>query len=93
VISNLSVDIILGDAFLELNDGAIHRGDKILSLLNGMIQVPLCPRGPLQIIAIRPYKVTIPPNSQQILQVQFPYCRTNKVLILEPLDNKNAMGF
>jgi len=93
VISNLSVDIILGDDFLELNDAIVHRGEKTFSLLNGMIQVPLCVRGPPQIIAIRPYEVTIPPNSQQIQQVQFPYCRTNKVLLLEPLDNQNAVGF
>jgi len=58
-----------------------------------MIQVPLCTRGPPQIVATTPYKVTIPPNSQQILQVQFPYCRTNKVLMLEPLDNQNVLGF
>jgi len=93
VISNLSVDIILGDDFLELNDAIIHREEKTFSLLNRMIQVPLCVCGPPQIIAISPYEVTIPPNSQQILQVQFPYCKTNKVLMLEPLDNKNAVGF
>jgi len=67
VISNLSVEIILGDHFLEMNDAVIHRGDKTFSLLNGMIQVLLCIRGPPQIIAITPYKITIPPNSQQIL--------------------------
>jgi len=93
VISNLSVDIILGDDFLDINDAIIHRGEKTFSLLKGMIQVPLCVRGPPQIIAITPYDVTIPPNSQQILQVQFPYCRTKKVLLLEPLDNQNALGF
>jgi len=87
VISNLSVDIILGDDFLDMNDAIIHRSEKTFSLLNGMIQVPLCVRGPPQIMAISPYEVTIPPNSQQILQVQFPYCKTNKVLRLEPLDN------
>jgi len=76
-----------------MNDAIIHRGEKTFSLLNGMIQVPLCVRGPPQILAISPYEVTIPPNSQQILQVQFPYCKTNKVLLLEPLDNKNAVGF
>jgi len=37
VISNLSVDIILGDDFLESNDAIIHRGEKTFSLLNGMI--------------------------------------------------------
>jgi len=38
VILNLSLDIILGDDFLEMNDAIIHRGDKTFSLLNGMIQ-------------------------------------------------------
>jgi len=93
VFSNLSIDIILEDDFLEINDAIIHKGDKTFSLLNGMIKVPLCVRGPPQIIAIPSYEITIPPNSQQILQVQFPYCRTNKVLMLEPLDNKNTFGF
>jgi len=46
VISNLSVDIILGGDFLEMNDAIIHRREKTFSLLNGMIQVPLCTRGP-----------------------------------------------
>jgi len=58
-----------------------------------MNQVPLCIRGPPHIIAITPYDITFPHNSQQVLQVQFPFCTTNKVLILEPLDNKNAVGF
>jgi len=93
VISNLSVDIILGDDFLEMSDAVNHRGDKTFSFLNEMIQVPLCIRGPPQIIAITPYEVTIPLNSQQVLQVQFPFCKTNKVLMLEPLDNQNAVGF
>jgi len=88
VISNLSVDIILGDDFLKMNDAIIHKGEKTFSLLNGMIQVPLFAIGPLQIVAITQYEVTIPPNSQQILQVKFPCCSTNKVLMLEPLDNK-----
>jgi len=44
VISNLSVDIILGDDFLEMNNAIFHRGEKTFSLLNGMIQVPLCTR-------------------------------------------------
>jgi len=87
------VDIIPGDDFLEMNDAIIHRGDKTFSLLNEMIQVPLCIGGPPQILAISPYNITIPPNSQQVLQVQFPSCKTNKVLMLEPLDNKNAVGF
>jgi len=34
VISNLSVDIILGDDFLKLNDAIIHCGEKTFSLLN-----------------------------------------------------------
>jgi len=34
VISNLSVDIILGDDFLEMNDAVIHRADKTFSLLS-----------------------------------------------------------
>jgi len=93
VISNLSVDIILGNDFQEMNDAIIHRGEKTFSLLNGMIQVPLCIRGPPQIMAITPNKITIPLNSQQVLQVQFPFCKTNKVLMLEPLDNQNAVGF
>jgi len=67
VISNLSVDIILGDDFLEMIDAVIHTGDKTFSLVNGMIQVPLCIKGPPQIIAITPYEITIPPNSQQVL--------------------------
>jgi len=92
VVSNLSVNINLGDDFLEMNDVVIHRGQKTFSLLNGMVQVPLCTRGPPQIMAITPYEVTIQPNSQQILQVQFSCCRTNKVLMLEPLDNENALG-
>jgi len=58
-----------------------------------MIQVPLCIRGPPQIMAISPYEITIPPNSQQVLQVKFTFCKTNKVILLEPLDNKNAVGF
>jgi len=37
--------------------------------------------------------VTIPPKSQKILQIQFPYSRTNEVLMLEPLDNKKTVGF
>jgi len=73
VISNLSVDIILRDDFLEINDAIIHRGERTFSLLNGMIQVPLCTRGKSQIIAFTPYEVTIPANSQQVLQVQFPF--------------------
>jgi len=93
VISNLSVDFILGDDFLDMNDAVIHKGDKTFSLLNGMIQVPFCIRGPPQIIAITPYEITIPTNSQQVLQVQFPFCKTNKVLMLKPLDNQNAVGF
>jgi len=69
IILNLSVDLILGDDFLEINDTIIHGGEKTFSLLNKMIQVPLCTRGPPQIIAITPYDVTIPANSQQVLQV------------------------
>jgi len=76
-----------------MNDAIIHRREKTFSLLNGMIQVPLCIRGPPQIMAIFPYKITIPPISQQVLQVQFPFCKTNKVLMLEPLENKNAVCF
>jgi len=93
VIFSLWVDIILGYDFLEISDAIIHRGEKTFSLLNGMIQVPVCVRGLPQIIAISPYEITIPLNSQQILQVQFPYCRTNKVLMLEPLNNQNAVRF
>jgi len=58
-----------------------------------MIQVPLCIRGPPQIIAISPYEITIPPNSQQVLQVQFPFCKNNKVLMLKPLENQNPVGY
>jgi len=93
VISNLSVDIILGDDFLDIIDAVIHRKDKTFSFLNGMIQVSLCIKGPPQIIAITPYEITIPPNSQQVLQAQFRFCKTNKVLMLEPLDNQNAVSF
>jgi len=93
VISDQSVDIIPGGDFLEFNDAIIHRGEKTFSLLNGMIQVPLCVQGLPQIKAISPYEVTLTPNCQQILQVQIPYYKTNKVLLLEPLDNQNAVGF
>jgi len=85
------IDIILGDDFLELNNAIIHQGEKTFSFLNEMIQVPLCIRGPPHIVAITPYEIKIPPNSQQILQVQFPYCKTNKVLMLEKLNNRNAV--
>jgi len=78
---------------LEINDAIIHNGGKTFSLLNGLIQVPLCTRGMPQIVEITPYEVTILLNSQQVLLVQFPYCKTNKVLMLESLDNKNALGF
>jgi len=37
VILNLSVNVILGDDFLEINDAIIHRGHKIFSLINGMV--------------------------------------------------------
>jgi len=56
-----------------------------------MVQVPLYKRGPPQILAITPYEATILPNSQEIIQVQFPYCRTNNVQILELLENANSM--
>jgi len=67
VISNVSVEIILGDDFLNIIDAIFHRGPKTFSLLNGIIQVPLGSRGPPQIMAVTPYEVTMLPNSQQIL--------------------------
>jgi len=47
---------------------------------------------PPHILAITPYNLTIPPNSRTHLPLRLPYWRTSKILLLEPLYNRNNVG-
>jgi len=58
-----------------------------------MVQVPQWNKCLPHIVALTPFDVTIPPNSQQILPIKQPDCNTNKGLMLRPLYNRNGVGF
>jgi len=43
-------------------------------------------------LARTPYNVTIPPHSRSNLPLQLPYWMKSKILLLEPLHNRNNLG-
>jgi len=71
----------------------LDKDKRIFNSYNGKVQVPQWNKCPPHILAVTPYDVTIPPNSQQILPIKQPDCNTNKRLMLRPIYNKNGFGF
>jgi RNA:NAD 2'-phosphotransferase (TPT1/KptA family) len=92
VLSNLTIDILLGGDFLLENRVTLDYDSRTLSLDAGLVQVPLGKRGELLGMAIVAENISIPPNTQKLVPVLTTRNIHHSLTLIEPIDNTNARG-
>jgi len=93
VFKNLSADLLVGNVFFQENEVKIDYKNRIVIFSDGLVEIPFLKRGENPILALLLHQTFIPPNSQKIVTVRCQNPNQDKILLIEPIDNNNPIGF
>jgi len=88
VIDHLAVNIIIGLDFLCKYNGVAYLSQRVFSLRDARIMVPLAVRGDTMGLTILRKQLTLQPNTQRIVRLNGPKINEKSVFLEEPILNK-----